>query len=162
MLKISYKNKEDYNKIKSRIKDDKNYTYWDVCSYKVHDVPEPSSSDWQYIDRLVYDNEDNCIGIIEAPINREQNIVTNISVYNLGNKFIFGKALKEFFDILFLDYKFRTLTWYCRADNPSNKLYSRYGRLVGTLNQFYLIYGNKIVDANIYEITRDDYIKLTK
>lgn len=158
MLKISYQNKVDYYKIKDKIKEDKNYTYWDMCSYKVHDIPEPPTSDWHSIDRLVYDKDDNCIGILEANIDRQQNIVTNISAYNLGDKHLFGRALKEFFDILFLDYKFRTVTWYCRADNPSNRMYSRHARLVGTLKQYYLTYGNKVVDANIYEIIREDYI----
>ena len=108
------------------------------------------------------------LGYISYNVTRAENSAHSLSVINFSNnKVIFGRDLMRALNDIFVNYKFRKLSFNVIVGNPIEKAYDRLikkygGRIVGILKKDVKLIDGEIYDRKIYEIFAEDYLNTIK
>lgn len=109
------------------------------------------------------------IGFFSAYINSSHDYIENLDFINFSGRpsIIFSRDTKLFFDEIFINRKFRKITFYAIAQNPAVKMYRKLikklgGQEVGILKENKKLTDGQYYDEVIFEIFREGYIAAKK
>jgi len=134
--------------------------YW----YKLFVIDE---TEYNQISRVSVDSDGKVIGYIGVSLNKAINSVNHMYVcyFKMPKiSYTFTKDVLEFIDYLFVYKKFNKIHWSVYIGNPAIKVYNKFierynGKIVGYFKDDERLLDNSIVDKQVYEIIREDYLK---
>jgi len=103
------------------------------------------------------------IGHLSSHLNLKGHFVTNFVGINFyGPSVHFMRGIAEYFFLIFMEYKYNHVEFYCSSSHPSIGLYEKFlslcgGSLVGVLKRAFVEISNELSDMNIYQIMREDF-----
>lgn len=162
MLDLAFNYEKELNEVWGKVCLDKKYTYFNY-SDEIKYTINTSDNNSDYIQFVSLDSNKKVIGYFIANVNRIFNNVTSIAAAKFeGSSFVFARDLKDFILKLFLEYRFRKISFYVLIGNKVEKMYDKFvenynGRIVGIEKDAVLLHG-VYLDNKLYEIFRDDFI----
>lgn len=165
MLDSAFKYKEELNKLFIDIWYDEKYKYYYACTSRAgYEIPE--EGDWHGRQFVSLDSNGEIIGFIAYDINRTTEVVSEFGAINFtDNKITFAKDLAQVIDDVFCKFNHPKLEWSVVVGNPVepnyDKMCKKYGgNIVGVFHKHYKLIDNKYYDEKMYELFREDYIKV--
>ncbi len=135
-----------------------NYSSW--SNYKL----ELKEDNWEKIELVSVDKNDNVIGFLVASIDRDAYYISSLLVANFYDiNITFSKDFKQFLSDLFIKYKFNKVCFSVVISNPAEKMYDKYikrynGRIVGVQKEHAKLADGNYYDVKLYEILRKEYL----
>lgn len=164
MLRIAYDYKDKLNSEYSKAVVKERNKYYIANSYFEYSI-ELNSNNWDCIQMVSVDKDDNVLGYFKASVDRGSMSITSVCAINFTEKvnMVFSKDLYGFLTDLFVKFCFFKISWMVLVGNPAESMYdkivSKYnGRIVGVRKQDVLLYTGERCDAKLYEIFRDDFL----
>jgi len=156
-----YKN-EIQTKYAEAIADDKNF-YLQCDSYNNYEL-KIDENDWNLIQLVSIDSNNNVTGYFHAAIDRAAWNVTEIMAANFNSPSLsFGRDFMAFIDRLFMHHNFDKINFSCVQGNPAFHIYTRLmrkyeiGRVVGTYKRDIRMPNGKYYDRTFFEILSEEY-----
>ncbi|MEI2419259.1 GNAT family protein, partial [Arthrospira platensis SPKY2] len=166
MLKRALLYKEQLSKKFIETFDDPVYQYY---YFTYHEMPDIENTDWNYIQFVSIDRNNDIVGYLSAAVGRSPNIIMNLSAINFKDpsNITFSKDAIKLFEILFTQYNFRKVKWSCMSKNPALNIYKKVikkygGRIVGKFKDDCVSAMGQLCDLYWFEITRDEYLNSLK
>lgn len=165
MIKVAYSYKDTIKEMLREVWYDEKYKYYFASRWHSDYETKEKEGDWNNLKFVSVNSKDNVLGIIEASIDRDHNIVSGLAAINLSeNKVIFGRDIAQVIEDIFCKFNYRKMKFSVVCGNPIEDTYDRMvekygGRIVGIFKQDVMLLDNKMYDEKFYEIFRDDFIK---
>ena len=163
MLKLAYKYSDDVISKYLESLEDEHFKYFNTTGWNEYNII--NNDNFNNIQYVSVDNNDNVIGIIFFEVNRYTKVVTNIGIINFEkrNNITFSKdvlkAIDKVFSIGFNKMEWNVVTENTRAMNIYDKFINTYGGLeVGILHETIMIEG-KMYDKKLYELSKSNWTK---
>lgn len=165
MLKLAklYENELDLNFMNCINKPHFKYLMGSWSNFKV----EIDDSNWNKLQFVSIDKNNNVIGYLGCHIDRTANYVWGLEFVNFTQNLnlTFSKDCKAFFDLVFKSYKFNKINWCVFIGNPAERTYDKLikkynGQIIGIYKEDYYTYDGEVCDKKAYELMRKDYLKV--
>lgn len=163
MLKRAILFREQINREMSRVCDDPRcrfytFRYWDMNVTIDND-------NWSRHQFASVDKNDNVMGYISSNVDQKAHFISQISMIRfMDNKYTaFALDIKNFFLLMFNDYKYRKACFTLLVGSPHEKMYDRFmekygGRVVGIFKEHTALPNGQICDEKSYEIFRQPFL----
>ena len=132
--------------------------------YRKYELSIPREDEWGCVSYAVLNPTDGKpIGLLASHLNIKGHFVSNFVVINFyGPSVHFMRGLAEYIFLIFEEYKYNHVEFYCSSRHPSIGLYEKFlsmcgGSLVGVLKRNFVEINNELSDKNIYQIMREDF-----
>ena len=142
--------------------DDK-YKFYNADCYNC--PVELSKEDWQNVQLVSINSDDEVVAYINYSINRQTNNIESFGIMNFTNDNLmtFGKDLHQVVDDMFCKFHFNKLSFFVAIGNPIQRYYRKFvkkygGRIVGYKEKDVKLIDNLLYDIELYEILADNYI----
>ncbi len=119
-------------------------------------------NDWNRIQMVSVDKQDNVIGYFKVDVNRAQNNLCGLVVANFASKCnpTFSKDFYHFLSYLFVDRGFHRLEWNVIIGNPIEKMYDKFckkigGNIIGVAHDATMLQNHQYADMKYYEVFGD-------
>jgi len=128
--------------------------------------PKIEDNCWKIHQFVSVDSSENVIGYLNAAVSQKGHFINNLAIIrflkNSRYNVTFSKDLAEFFEFLFLFYKYRKIDFGVSLNSPNQTWYKKYvnkygGRIVGILKQHFARIDGTITDYEMYEILLGDF-----
>lgn len=162
MLKLAIQYKEQLDKLLQNIVFDDRFKFYinDSGPELTVKINDDCWKNLQFVSIL----NDRVIGLFEANINRQSNMVTGMAIINFTGKanLVFAKDFRQFFYDLFLKYDFNKVEWGVVVGNPAEIIYDKFvakrgGRVVGVYRESNRLWDGKLYDYKMYEILKREF-----
>lgn len=168
MLDYAYFHQDKLQYCVQKILKDKSLYFFFMCPAKFFSIPI-DRDDWDNIQFVSLNSSGELIGFMAAYADHRNNLIYNMDFINFSGKPnpIFSHDTKEFFDELFLKRKFRKIIFHAIYDNPATNMYRKLvkklgGKEVGIMKDNRLLTDGNYYDEIIFELYRNNYIKVFK
>jgi hypothetical protein len=162
MLKVASLYKEQLDKICQEIAFDERFKFY------INDMGPGMNFEiktaWQELQFVSVNKDDTVIGIFEASIVRQSNIVNSFRTANFTGKpnSIYSQDLQQFFIDLFMKFNLSKVIWYVHVGNPAELIYDKFinhhgGRVVGVFKEDSRLWDGRLYDLKAYEILKREF-----
>lgn len=136
------------------------FSYHDFKSY----VVESDTKRWI---QMVSMSDGQINGYLAADVDRSVNAVKEMVVFGFKRSAEFSHDFRRFVWKLFLGYNFNKMSFTAVVGSPAERMYDHYvtkygGRIVGTHKSHVKLIDGKVYDLKMYEMMRDDALKLAR
>lgn len=162
ILKLAYPYKDKLQQKYNEIILNEKYKYYNCNHWWKYEL-KIESDNWQTLQCISTDKENNIIGFIEADIDRNIESVSSLQIINFYDiNITFSRDLYEFLINLFKKYKFKKINFCVICGNPIENMYDKYinkygGRIVGVKKEHVKLHDGEICDLKMYEIFKRDF-----
>lgn len=163
MLDLAYKHKEQLQQKYQEILFNDKYKYYFSSRYRNYDFKINNVS-WDGIQMVSINRKHEILGIFEAFIYREGNLISSLSIINFSDKcnIIFSKDLYQFILDLFYKFSFNKIEFLVVCGNSIETMYDKYinkygGRIIGKRKRTVVLQDGKFYDMKYYEIFQNDF-----
>ena len=164
MLKHAFLYKEQLQQKYAKAMTDEHFKYYIADSY-VNYTLDIKEDDWDNIQRVSVDKNNDVIGYMSCYIERHTNICRNFGILNFTKKqsITFSKDVFEYLKHLKYNCGATKFEFLAIEGSPSEKIYNKFikkhgGRVIGIQYDTIKLTDGKMYNAVLYEIMRD-YMK---
>lgn len=165
MLDLAYKYEDEIRlKMFDTWYDEKYKFYHSSVYYDLFSLSD--NGDWDSRQFVSLDAAGTVIGLISYGIDRTTEIANGFGAINFSdNRITFGTDLAKVIDDVFCKFNMRKIEFSVVSGNPIEKSYDKMvikygGRVAGILKAHCKLVDNNYYDEKMYEIFREDYIKV--
>ena len=164
MLDIANKYEKELQELLMNTWYDDKYKFYHDINWR--NLYKASESNWDRHEFVSKDKNNKIIGYISYGIKKDMGIVSNVAAINFtNNHLLFGKDLHRVLKDIFEKFNFRKINFGVVIGNPIEESYDKIvlkhgGRIVGIKKEDALLDDNKFYDYKMYEILRNDYLKI--